>query len=242
MVSAFRRSRFVLSVLLLTSAQLAACQSLDLGEVTRVLISGGALDESTVASGLREALEIGTTRASGQLSAPGGFGDDPALRLRIPEEAAPMVKTLRAIGLGSKVDEVEDAMNRAAEAAAAEAVPVFAGAIQAMTIQDAFGILRGPDDAATRYFREKTSTPLRERFSPVVRESIEKVGLYRMYKDIKRRYDAIPLVKPVAPELEDYVTDRTLDGLFQVLATEEAKIREDPAARTTALLRKVFAG
>lgn len=216
------------------------CAGITMEQVTRALGGTLALDEATVSDGLRQALTIGTQRAAGTLARPGGFADVPSLRLSLPAELGPLVTTLRGLGLGAKVDEIETRMNRAAEAAAGEALPVFANAIAAMTIQDAFAILRGPPDAATRYFRDKTSGPLRARFEPVVATAIEKVGLYRSYKDLKSRYDALPFAKPVAPDLEGYVMDRTLDGLFGVLADEEAKIREDPAARTTALLRKVF--
>ena len=131
-------------------------------------------------------------------------------------------------------------MNLAAERAAAEAVPVFASAITSMTIADAFQILNGPDDAATSYFKERTSAELRTRFEPVAARAMEEVGLYGIYRELLARYERIPLMKPPIVDLEQYVSDRTLDALFAEVAKEEARIRQDPAARSTALLRRVF--
>jgi len=204
------------------------------------LFGSGPLNESTVASGLKEALRVGTQRASGTLSKPGGFSNNTLLRLTMPEELDTLAKSLRAVGLGSQVDKLEAKMNAAAEEAAAEAVPVFASAIRSMTVRDAFDILEGEKDAATQYFRAKTSDRLRERFAPVVNKSMTQVGLYHVYQDVVKRYEALPFAKPVAPDLEAYVTEKSLDGLFKTLAEEEAKIRADPAARTTELLRRVF--
>lgn len=227
---------------LLAACFVLGCAGLGVDDLDRLLRSGGLLDEATVARGLRQALSVGTERASRSLAQPGGFGDDPQLRLELPEPMEPMASLLRRLGLSGQVDALESAMNRAAEAAAGEAVPVFAEAIRSMTLDDALTILRGPDDAATRYFEAATSAPLRARFEPVVARSMQQVGLYDRYADLKRRYDALPFAKPVAPDLESWVTDHTLAGLFSVLAEEEGKIRRDPAARTTALLRRVFGG
>jgi hypothetical protein len=218
----------------------SGCANLQLGDLARIFSASGALDEATVSDGLRQALSVGTDRASSELSAPGGFGANQALRLVLPSELDSMVSTVRTVGLGAWVDDIEDGMNRAAEAAAEEAKPVFVDAIKAMTIQDAFEILRGPDDAATAYFRQKTSATLQARFAPVVTTAMKKVGVYAKYQDLLGRYTSLPFAKPMPPSLEDYVTTKTLDGLFTVLAREEAKIRDDPAARTTALLRQVF--
>jgi hypothetical protein len=198
------------------------------------------LDESTVIAGLKEALRIGTERTVSATSAPGGFFEVPALRIGLPEPVEPMAGALRRIGLGSQVDRFEESMNRAAEHAAGEATDIFWSAITEMTVAEAFDILAGADSAATEYFRARTSDRLRAAFEPRVRQSMETVGLYRIYADLADRYAAIPLVEKPELDLEGYITDRTLDGLFHVLATEERRIREDPAARTTALLRRVF--
>lgn len=209
--------------------------------VLDTLLSGGALDEQTVAAGLREALQIGTDRATTTLSRDGGFSDDPVLRLSLPAELDGLSRTLRALGLGGQLDSLELAMNRGAERAAGEALPVFVDAIRGMTLADAFAILNGAPDAATQYFRERTSAELANRFSPVVGSALRQVGAYAIYDGLAERYDAIPFTKPPAPNLERYVTDKTLTGLFGALAEEERRIREDPAARTTALLQRVFA-
>ncbi len=226
-----------LAFALLATTGCAGMQMPDLGEI---FAGSGALDEATVADGLREALTIGTERATTTLSAEGGFGDDEALRLVLPDELDPLVDTARNVGLGSWVDSLEEGMNRAAEAAAAEAAPVFADAIREMTIADAFAILNGPDDAATQYFHEKTAGPLEARFAPVVKNAMNEVGLYAQYQKLVDRYALLPFSKPMPPSLEGVVTQKTLDGLFSVLADEEARIREDPVARTTELLRRVF--
>lgn len=201
---------------------------------------GGPLDEQTVVSGLRQALEVGTQRASDELSQPGGFSTDPLLRLSLPREFDDVARALRTIGLGQPVDDLEVAMNRAAEAAVAEAVPVFATAIRSMTIADAFAILNGEADAATRYFRGRTEDALRARFEPIAESGMRSVGLYRTYEEVVRAYERIPFVTMPAPDLEAHVSNAALDGLFAELAKEEARIRNDPAARSTALLRRVF--
>ena len=215
----------------------AELQGIDLGGI---LATSGPLDQTTVANGLKEALEVGTRRTTSSLSAPGGFSADPRLRLRIPGRLGPFAEAMRRIGFGSQVDALEDSMNRAAEAAAARAVPVFANAIRQMTIADAFAILNGPEDAATTYFKERTSAELRRRFQPVVESAMREVGVYAVYRDLKARYERIPFAKPAAVDLEAYITQETLDALFSKLAEEEARIRKDPAARSTALLRRVF--
>ena len=237
-----RRIRSVLLALTLLPALLSGCADLqgigaDLG---RVLGAGAPLDAATVASGLRQALQVGTERTTARLSADGGFGRDPVLRLRLPGELGRLAQVLRGVGFSAQVDALEDSMNRAAEQAAAKAVPVFATAISEMTISDAFEILNGPDDAATQYFQRTTSEELHRQFEPVAARAMEEVGLYGIYRDLVARYEQIPLMKPPAVDLEAYVADQTLDGLFSEIAKEEARIREDPAARSTALLRRVF--
>ncbi|MEM7404207.1 MAG: DUF4197 family protein [Pseudomonadota bacterium] len=206
------------------------------------LATGGdaSLSEGTVAAGLREALQVGSQRASGTLARTGGFSDNPLVRIAVPPDLDKAAKLMRKIGLGRYVDELELAMNRSAERAVGEAVPVFWSAIRAMSIKDAYNILNGPRDAATQYFRSRTSTSLEARFQPIVRQGMQQVGLYQRYAEMKDRYNRIPFAKPAAPALEGYITDRAMDGLFVKLAEEEARIRENPVARTTDLLRKVF--
>jgi hypothetical protein len=229
--------RFSSFFALILSLSCAEMQNFDLSQVFSI---GAPPDEMTVANGLKQALEVGTQRTTTTLSAPGGFGSNPRLRLRLPGEMGTLASAFRRIGLGARVDTFEDSMNRAAEEAAARAVPVFSTAITSMSIADAFEILNGPDNAATVYFQERTSASLRREFSPVAASAMQEVGLYRAYREIVARYDAIPFTKPPALDLEAYITDQTLSALFAELALEEARIREDPAARSTALLRRVF--
>jgi hypothetical protein len=215
---------------------------LDAAAVGDLLGTGGGAGptRSQVAAGLAEALRVGTERAVATTSRPGGFLDDPRLRIALPDELQTTAKAARAIGLGPQVDALEVTMNRAAEEASGQAVQVFGDAIGRMTIQDAFGILNGGDDAATRYFRQATEDSLRAHFEPVVASAMQEVGVYRAYDGLVSRYGALGLLGDPRASLDAHVTQATLDGLFSVLAREEKKIREDPAARTTALLRQVF--
>jgi hypothetical protein len=220
-----------------------------LAELDRVLASAGglsggagALDESTIVAGLRDALRVGTERAVSSTSRAGGYLTNELIRIHTPESLDTMASALRAAGMGAKVDELEVAMNQAAERAAGEATSVFGKGIQQMTIQDARGILDGGDTAATDYFRRTTSGELRERFAPIVEEKMAAVGLVSLYDDLTTRYRAIPLSSLAGepPDLRSHVTEGALDGLFTVLGQEESKIRRDPAARSTELLQQVF--
>jgi len=197
---------------------------------------GSVLDEATVVAGLREAVA--------STSRPGGFLANERIRIRPPESLDTMARTLRTVGLGRQVDGLEVAMNHAAEQAAGEALDVFWTAIRRMTVRDAFGVLEGSETAATDYFRRTTSDDLRARFAPIVEEKMSAVGLVRLYDDLVARYRATPLgavgLAGEPPDLRTHVTQAALDGLFTVLGQEEARIRRDPAARTTELLRRVF--
>ena len=238
-----------LAVCLLASAQLSCAElGIDPAMVEQVLTAAGAsgqgagLSESTVVAGLKEALQVGTERTVATTSQRGGFLDNPLLRIVLPEELDTMAQGLRAVGMGGQVDQLEVTMNRAAETASGEAKAVFWDAVTSMTISDAMGILNGPDDAATSYFRGRTEGSLRERFAPVVDGAMKQVGLYQAYDQLVGQYQLLALFQNPTVELNRYVTDETLDGLFQVLATEEQRIREDPVARSTDLLRTVFGG
>jgi hypothetical protein len=202
--------------------------------------SGGTLDENTVAAGLKEALSVGSKRAVAATSQDNGFWENELIRISMPQELSTMASTLRSIGFGNKVDELELAMNRAAEKASAEAKPVLLNAVSEMTVTDAMGILRGGDTAATDYFKEKTSGTLREKFTPIVQEKMNQVGLYQQYNQLKSTYEALPLTKKSTFDLDQYVSDQGIEGLFTMLAQEEKEIRANPAARTTDLLKKVF--
>lgn len=234
------RDRLLPLLLSVTLLALPGCASIDIANLEDILSMQAPLDEDTVAAGLREALNVGTGRAVETLSAEGGFGANDLLRIPIPENLETMTSRLRAVGLGDQVDRFEDQMNTAAEQAAGLAIDVFAGAIREMTIQDAFGILNGPSNAATAYFQERTTQELTTLFTPVVDDVMRQMGVVRVYEDLVTRYNAIPLVRPVEFNVQSYVVERTLDGMFSTLASEEQRIREDPLARTTKLLQRVF--
>ena len=223
---------------------LSGCASLQ-GDLADILSSGpggeGALDEGTVIAGIKEALEIGTERTILATSRLDGYLGNRLIRITIPQQLESVASTLRQVGLGSRVDELEIGMNRAAELAAAEARDVFWDAIAGMTVSDAFGILEGGDTAATEYFRERTRDRLYGRFHPIVQGKMDEVGLSRIYSSVADTYNDLPIggTSPLV-DLDEYVTERALSGLFTVLAEEERKIRRDPLARTTDLLRRVF--
>jgi len=203
--------------------------------------SGGALDEATVIAGIREALRVGTDNTVLSTSKLDGYLGNQLIRIAIPEQMTSVASALRTVGLGSQVDELEVGMNRAAELAAGEAREIFWNAITGMTVSDAFGILNGGNTAATEYFRDKTFDALHVRFHPIVQQKIEEIGLSRVYSKVADTYNNLPLAgTQKMVDLDEYVTERALVGLFTVLATEEQKIREDPVARTTELLRRVF--
>jgi len=227
----------------------AGCSGSSLGAFDSILqgaglpAGGGSLDTSTIVAGLRDALRVSTGEAVRQTSAPNGFLANELIRIRLPESIDPMVRTLRAVGFGPKIDELDVAMNRAAEKAAGEATDVFLDAIRQMTFSDARSILNGGDTAATDYFRRTSSAALRSRFEPIVAEKVQSVGLAQLYSGLVDRYQLLPIPgKQPAPELDSYVTDQALDGLFTVLGQEETRIRTDPAARVNELLKTVFGG
>ena len=200
----------------------------------------GGINESTIAAGLREALQIGAERSVSQAARPGGFLENPRVRIPIPPQLDKIARGLRALGFNGAVDDLETAMNRAAERAAREAQGPLVNAVTSLTIADARAILSGRDDAATQYLRSHSEDALRARFAPVVESAMRAAGVYRAYKELRARNRALALLGDPTVELERHVTDETLDGLFTLIADEEARIRKDPAARTTELLRVTF--
>ena len=203
-------------------------------------IGASGLPASTQTSGLKEALRLATERAVKMTSQSGGFLDNAKIRIGLPGALGTMTNGLRAIGMGQQVDELEVAMNRAAEKAAGEATPVFVDAIQKMSFQDAAGIVSGGDTAATDYFEKTTSKPLSERFRPIVDQAMQNVGLAKQYDQLVGRYTSLPFASAPRFDLGGYVTDKTLSGLFTVVGEQEKQIRTNPAARGTDLLRQVF--
>jgi len=231
-------------VFLVLTALTAGCNSTDndlLGSLVGMLQQGRELPESTVASGLKETLRVGTARAVSALSKEGGYAKNPALRVGMPAKLSKLASTLRQIGLGKQVDLFEQKMNQAAESAASKAVPVFLDAIGQMSFADARQILGGGQTAITDYFREKTLAQLTELYTPVVHKHMNQVGAVKQYNTIVGRYQLIPLVPKIDFSPDAYVTEQALKGLFVSLAEVERDIRTNPAARTTDLLRQVFA-
>ena len=198
------------------------------------------LSNETVVSGLKESLRIGSGNAVTLNGKVDGYFKNTAIKILMPEKLKPIERGLRMAGQSHQVDEFVLSMNRAAEKAAPFAKDIFWGAIKRMTFSDAARILKGGDTAATDYFRGATSEELTAAFEPIVSEAIESVGATRQYKVLAGRYNALPFVKSQAFDLDRYVVDKALDGLFYMLAEEERKIRTDPAARVTNLLRTVF--
>jgi hypothetical protein len=206
-----------------------------------VLIAAAPLTDSTTASGLKEALKVATERAVKTTSQTNGFLDNPKIRIPLPGQLEGVATALRGIGLGAQVDELETSMNHAAEKASAEATPVFVDAISQMSFKDASGVLQGGDTAATQYFEKKTTDPLRTKFSPIVGEAMKDVGVTKLYDQLVGQYTkAVPFASAPKLDLNGYVTDQTLKGLFTVVGEEEKKIRTNPTARATDLLKQVF--
>lgn len=227
------------------SAALAGCAGLPpelqdvLNSTVQQAAAGGSLSETDIAAGLKEALATGTTRAISRIGVTDGFWQNPRLKIPLPDTLTQVEKTLRMLGQGGKVDEFHLSLNRAAEQAVPEAASIFGNAIRGMTLADARSILQGAPDAATNYFRGKTSAVLTAKFAPIVARATASVGATRKYKDLAGKVTRL-VPGYQLQDIDAYVTSRALDGLFQTLGDEEMRIRQDPAARTTEILRKVF--
>lgn len=220
-----------------------ACTTAEIQQTMDGVLAGTGgmpVTQSEVANGLKQALEIGIKNGSSQASQTDGYFKNPLIRIPFPEDVKKVENTLRQVGLGEEVDKFILTLNRGAEDAAKSAVPIFVSAIKQMTIADAWAILKGDKDAATQYLIRTTSNQLYNTFSPVMVKSLEKTNATKYYTDIINQYNRIPLVQKVNPDLDDYATKKAIDGLFMLVAQEEAQIRENPVARTTELLRRVF--
>ena len=202
----------------------------------------GALTNDEIIAGLKEALEVGTEKAVALVSQADGYYGNPDIKIPLPESVEKAEKLLRAAGYGEKVDTFELSMNRAAERAAPEAKSIFWDAISQMSFEDASKILNGRDNEATLYFEDKTSGRLQEVFKPIVKDAMEEVGVTRSFQDLNAKAESMPFGKSLSFDLDQYVTDGALKGLFKMLAEQERQIRTQPAARATDLLQKVFAG
>jgi hypothetical protein len=198
------------------------------------------LTTSDIIAGLKQALEIGTNNSVSFLGKADGFYGNPLFKIPFPEEAKVVEEKLRDLGMHRLLDDFIRTMNRGAENAVKLAAPIFVDAIKQMSFDDARNILRGPDDAATEYFRSKTSDRLAELFKPEVQSALDRVDATKYWGDITTTYNRIPFVKRVETDLSKYVTEKTMNALFTKVAEEEKLIRTDPAARVTDLLKKVF--
>ncbi|MEI8075175.1 MAG: DUF4197 domain-containing protein [Bacteroidota bacterium] len=192
-----------------------------------------------IAKGLKEALQVGTSRSIDLLSKPDGFFGNAAVKILMPPEAEKIEKTLRNLGFGKQVDDAILSMNRAAEDASKSAAPIFVKAIQDMSMEDAVGILKGKDDAATKYLQTKTTDSLTKNFRPIIEESLKKVDATKSWNSIVSQYNKFSF-KKINPDLAAYVTEKSLNGIYLQIAAEEAKIRKDPIARSSDLLKKLF--
>lgn len=228
----------LLGMLLIGVSQIAHSQ-ITLKKLKKAL-EGESVSTEEVAQGLKEALTNGVSKGSDLVSQVDGYFKNPEIKIPFPPEVNQVEMRLRQIGLGDEVDKFVLTLNRGAEDAAKEAKPIFVAAIKQMTIQDAWAILRGDDDAATQYLKKSTSSLLKEKFQPIIRNSLEKVNATRYYSELVNSYNRIPLVQKVNPDLDEYATDRAIAGLFVMIAKEEKNIRENPLARTSELLKKVF--
>jgi hypothetical protein len=236
------KSAFVRVIMLVFA--LTACTTTQInqtiGGINKTLGNEQPLTTNEVAEGLKEALVKGISTGSDLVSQVDGYLKNPEIKIPFPPDVKKVEDRLRQLGLGSEVDRFIVTLNHGAEEAAKEAKPIFITAIRSMTIKDAWGILKGDKDAATQYLKRTTSSQLKEKFSPVIQSALDKVSATKYYSELVTRYNKIPLVEKVNPDLNAYATDRAIEGLFVMIAKEEANIRQNPVARTTELLRKVF--
>jgi hypothetical protein len=222
---------------------ISSCDVQSQAQLGNILKQAGATGTPTtleIASGIKQALEIGTANGADKLSAKDGFLGNMAVKILFPPEAQKVESALRGVGLGSVADNVITSLNRAAEDAAKEAKPIFVAAVRQMTITDATNILMGKQDAATEYFKRVTTAQLMGKFSPIIGNSLNKVGATKYWTEAANSYNKIPLMKPVTADLNAYVTQKAIDGMFKQVAQEELQIRENINARSTTLLKKVF--
>ncbi len=200
------------------------------------------LSTGEIVDGLKEALEIGTDNAVKMVGKTGGYSSNPAIKIPLPGSVEKIQGMLRTLGYGPQLDEFDKSMNRAAEVAAPKAKAIFWDSIKGMSFTDARKILDGGDMAATNYLKEKSAAQLEEAFRPIIHNAMGEVGVTRKYQALSQPIESIPFAKGAVPDLDGYVTDGAMKGLFYMLGQEEKKIRENPAARATDLLKKVFGG
>ena len=202
---------------------------------------GSDLSSDTIVNGLKEALEVGTRKAVENVSKEGGYLNNPEIRIPLPPRVQQAAGLMRQLGLNKMADDFEQSINRAAEKAAPQATSIMIDAIRSMSIDDARNILNGESDAATRFFEDRTRGKLAGLFKPIIDTSLNEVGATRYYNQLDDKLSSVPVVgQELDMDLQDYVTDQALNGLFVMLAQEEQKIRDNPAARTSEILQQVF--
>lgn len=226
-------------LLLLGCFTLISCAELQ--QVANQLPNLGQTQSLDISGGLKEALNNGISKQVSKLTATDGFFKNEMVKILLPEELQKVDKTLRQIGMGSLADEGLKVLNRAAEDAVKESTPIFVDAVKNMSFTDAKNILMGNENAATSYLQNSTTTALYAKFNPVIKNSFAKVGADKIWSQIITKYNAVPLVKKVNPDLTDYTTNKALEGVFKMIAVEEKNIRTNINARTSTLLQNVFA-
>ncbi|MES2574211.1 MAG: DUF4197 domain-containing protein [Bacteroidota bacterium] len=226
-------------ILLLLIFPLSSC--VEMQQVMNQLPQTQGTKSIDIASGLKEALNKGITEQVSKLTAVDGFYKNEAVKILLPEELKKVDASLRKIGLGSMADEGIKVLNRAAEDAVKEATPIFVDAVKNMSFTDAKTILMGNENSATTYLQNSTSTALYGKFNPVIKNSFTKVGADKVWASIITKYNSIPFVKKVNPDLTDYTTNQALTGVFKMIAVEEKNIRTNLSSRTSTLLQSVFA-
>lgn len=211
-----------------------------LGNMTGSQNGSSALTDTDISAGLKDALRVSSEQVVKQLAKVDGFNADPKIHIPLPQNLKRAESILNGIGMGYLMDDLELRLNRAAEAATPKAKRLFGDAIRQMTFADVQRIYKGPDDAATQYFKGKMSAPLAEEMRPIIEEALAQVGAIQAYDRAMARYRSLPFVPDVKGDLTAHVIDGGLSGIFYYMAVEEAAIRKDPVKRTTEILRKVF--
>lgn len=198
------------------------------------------LSQTDATGGMKDALTQGAQIAVRQLSQPGGFSNDPQVRIELPGKLGKAAKTMKQFGMGAQVDQLEASMNKAAEAAMPQAQALLVDAVKKMTVKDAKGILQGGDDSATEYLDRSSREQLRAKFLPIIKQSTDQVGLAKQYNAFASQAAAFGVVDAKSANVEGYVTEQALDGLFKVIGEQEKNLRQNPTAAATGLAKKVF--
>ncbi|HRH03520.1 MAG TPA: DUF4197 domain-containing protein [Bacteroidia bacterium] len=235
--------KILLGTILIGATLSASAQKIGnvINQATSILNGSGVnLSNGDIVSGLKEALTVGAKNSSLKASAFNGFYQNPLIKIPFPKEAKVMEDLLIQAGMKKQVENFTRTLNRAAEDAAKDAAPIFLAAITSMNISDGLSILKGGDNAATEFLKGKTIDELKAKFSPVIQSSLKKVNITKYWNPLITKYNKIPMVQKMNPNLDDYVTTKALEGLFKLVAEEELKIRKDPGARVSDLLKKVF--